>query len=90
MEQHAHVRASLPEGEAIEPGFVAGPTFSFCCAESFVDVRAGLTYVGDELLFEPVLSRRLLDRYEAPGRSDFDDAWRSPRARPSCRSHRAE
>ncbi|MCW5738086.1 MAG: glycosyltransferase family 61 protein [Enhydrobacter sp.] len=72
--QHAHVRASLPDGEAIEPGFFAGPIFSFSCAESFIDVRAGITFVGDEPLYEPVLSRKVFERYGAPATSDFDDA----------------
>jgi capsular polysaccharide biosynthesis protein len=72
--RHSHVRGSLPDGEAIESGFTAGPIFSFSCAESYVDVPTGMTIVGRDLLYEPAVSQKVIARYRGPSDADYDGA----------------
>lgn len=71
---HTHIRGSLPSGEIIESGFAAGPIFSLFCADSYVDVLTGTTIIDEKVLFESVVARNVVYRYELPSALDYRSA----------------
>ena len=71
FKQHRHFRGSLPHSNGIEPGFDAGPIFSVYAEDGFVDLTAGLTLIGNQVVRETAVVPKLVTRYDGVTKAEL-------------------